>query len=100
MEDMIKIAIAKCYKEEGVGAVLKDLLLDKEKSERINKKNKENFDKYEFDIGYEQVQLDILTKMLNMKSLIRNERDLDEVLIRIENCCSKIRKIAKKEGIL
>lgn len=102
MLDKIKnLEIALCYEVEGVEGVIKNIIRDeKDVKKDFEKVRRENDTEYDFYISREVSYIDILENMLGLKKLIRNGKDLEEVLTRIEKHCQNIRKIAKEEGVL
>ena len=102
MDEKIKLLIVNMvYKEKGIEGAIKEIIKDeKDEKEGFEKNKKENDTEYDFSITRETSYLDLLVRMLCIKSLIRNGEDLEEVLTRIEKHCQNIREIAKKEGVL
>lgn len=93
--------ICMIYENEGIEGVIKNIIRDEKDAKKGFKKIKrENDTEYDFDISREVVNIELLKDMLTLKKLIRNEKDLEEVLTRIEHHCQNIREIAKKEGVL
>lgn len=100
-EKMKNLIVSIVYKEKGIEGAIKELIRDeKDAREGTIKKLGGNFTEYDFGITRETAYIDVLQNMLVIKSLIRNGKDLEEVLTRIEKHCQNIREIAKKEGVL
>ena len=102
MDKNIEISIINMvYKEKGIEGAIKEIIKDeKDAKEGFEKNKKENDTEYDFDIARETAYIEVLQNMLVIKSLIRNGKDLEEVLTRIEKHCQNIREIAKEEGVL
>ena len=102
MDKNIEISIINMvYKEKGIEGAIKEIIKDeKDAKEGFEKNKKENDTEYDFDISRETAYIEVLQNMLVIKSLIRNGKDLEEVLTRIEKHCQNIREIAKEEGVL